>query len=115
MITLPLHNANRTMHLLNKTCLKGVPPLYAQDGLGDDAVVHLKFFLQDWTWFATEFDPETGEAFGKVFSSGCPEGELGPFNVLELAKLTGVFGQAVERDRYFTPCKLGELKNPCGA
>ena len=110
---LPLKNANRTMDLLNKTCLKGVPALYEQDGKGDDAIVHLKFFLNSHTWFLTELDQETGEAFGLVMTSMCPEGELGYFSMIELSKLLSFC--AVERDRYFEKCKLSEVKNPCAA
>ena len=112
---LPLHNSNRTMQLLNKTCLKGVPPLYGQDGKGDQAIAYVKFFANSFTWFLTELDQETGEAFGKTYSSHCPEGELGYFSVLELAALrVPPFGTGVERDRHFKPTPLAECRNPCG-
>ena len=48
------------MQLLNKTCLNGVPKLYEQDGLGDEAIVHLKFYIDSWTWLLTELDQKTG-------------------------------------------------------
>ena len=110
---LPLHNSNRTMQLLNKTCIKGVPNLYEQDGKGEQAIVHLKFFIDGWTWFLTELNPETGEAFGKVCSPAEPDGELGYFNLIELSQLRGSIGHGVERDRYWTKCTLAEAKNPC--
>jgi hypothetical protein len=111
LMKLPLKNANRTMDLLNKTCCKGVPAIGSQDG--DDAIVYLKFFLQGHTWFLTELDVETGEAFGKVFSQQCPDGELGYFSMIELSTVRGTFG-AVERDRHFKPTPLADVKNPCG-
>ena len=107
---LPLKNSNGTMQLLNKTCLKGVPKLYEQDGLGEDAIVHLKFFIDSFTWYITEIDPETGQAFGKTFSSHCPEGELGYVSVVELSQLRGSIGHAVERDRYFSKKPLKDCK-----
>jgi len=110
---LPLKNANGTMALLNKTCLKGVPKLYEQDGKGDDAIVYLKFFLQGHTWFLTELDQETGQAFGKVFSQMCPEGELGYFSMIELSQVKGTFC-GVERDRHFKQTPLKDVTNPCG-
>jgi len=37
---------------------KKLPRLYAQENLGTDAIVHVKFFTPDsnWTFYATEFD-----------------------------------------------------------
>lgn len=112
---LPLKNSNRTMNLLTKTCLKDVPNLYAQDGLGDDAIVHLKFFIDSWTWLLTEIDQETGRAFGKVFSSLCPEGELGYFSLIELSESKGSIGHGVERDQYWDKKSLKDCKNPCSS
>ncbi len=109
---IPLRNANGTMNLLTKTVLKGVPPLGAQDGKGKKAIAYIKFFMFGHTWFLTELDPETGDAFGMVYSPQCPDGELGYFSVRELAHLS-VRGVAVERDRNFTKKPLSECRNPC--
>ena len=104
---LPVYNANRTMQLLNKTALKGVPPLYSQDGKGTKAIAYLKFFIDSWTWYITEIDHETGYAFGKAISHHCPEGELGYVDIPnQLALMKGSVRQAVERDRYFKPTIL---------
>jgi len=103
---LPLKNSNNTMALLNKTCLKNVPALLEQDELGLSAIVHLKFFIDSWTWLLTEINQETGEAFGMVFSSLCPKGELGYFNMNELATIRGSIGHGVERDRYWDKKEL---------
>lgn len=101
------------MKLLTKEILKKVPPLRAQDGKGENAIVYAKFFnpVGDGTWYMTEYDPQTGEAFGKVFMHG--NAELGYFSIPELASIRLQFGLGIERDRGFTPCKLSELRDPC--
>ncbi len=111
---LPLKNSNRTMNLLTKTCLKNVPNIMGQDGKGDDAIVYLKFFIDSWTWLLTEIDQTTGEAFGMVYSSACPEGELGYFHLIELSTLRGSVGHGVERDKFWKKKPLKDCKNPCG-
>ena len=70
------------MMLLTKANREALPGLYEQDGLGDDAIVHVKFFTPDsnWTWYATEFD-------GKDTFFGLVDGfemELGYFSLSEL-------------------------------
>lgn len=97
------------MKLLTKQNLKQLPALYAQDGKGDATVAYVKFFTPDssFTWYATEFDPETGTFFGLV--DGLDK-ELGYFTLEQLENVRGKFGLPVERDRYFEPTTLGELK-----
>ena len=53
------------MKLLTKLIRRKLPPLYAQDGKGGQAVVYVKYFTPDssFTWFATEGSPE-GDDFG---------------------------------------------------
>jgi len=105
---LPLKNKNRTMNLLTKTCLKGVPNLLEQEAKGDNTVFYLKFFLHHFTWYLSEINPETGEAFGIVVSQHCPNGEFGYFSLIELSQLQVGFC-AVERDRYFSKMTLKKL------
>lgn len=96
------------MKLLTKTIQKKLPPLYAQDGKGKDAIAYAKFFTPDgsWTWYATEYDPATGEFFGLVDGL---EKELRYFTLADLESVRGKLGLPVERDLYFTPTKLSEL------
>ena len=56
------------MKLLTESLKKKIPPLYAQDGKGDNATVYAKFFCpwNSWTWYVTEYDPKTNECFGFV-------------------------------------------------
>lgn len=103
-------NANHTQMLLTKAILKSLPALRSTKG---DAIVQVKFYINSWTWFGTEYDPETGEMFGKVYSNACPDGELGYWNMNDLAQLH--IPHAVERDYHFKPCPLSECKNPCAS
>lgn len=77
-------------------------PLYSQDGKKGQAVVLARFFTpaSNLTWYMTELNTETGEAFGVVVGY---ETEYGYFNVNELQDLKMTTGflrgmQAVERD-----------------
>lgn len=97
------------MLLLTKANRAALPPLYAQDGQGMDAVAHVKFFIGGWTWYASEFDG-TDTFFGYTESGhGRTFDELGYFSLSELLKVRGQFGLGVERDRHFDPCKLCEV------
>jgi len=96
------------MKLLTKEIRKRIPKLYAQDGLGENAMVYVKFFTpdNDWTWYATEF--EDGVFFGLVKGF---ETELGYFNLVDLETATGPLGLHIERDLHFKSCKLSECRN----
>ena len=62
-----------------------------------------------WTWYITEMYRDTGECFG--LAEGL-ETELGYFDLTELAETTVLGGgHAVERDLYWQPLTLGEIKN----
>ena len=88
------------MKLLTKEIERKIPALYTQEGKGDDARVYVKFFTPDsnWTWYATEFDPETGTFFGLVDGF---EKELGYFTLAELETAKGPMGLDIERDMYW--------------
>ena len=68
----------------------------------------VKFFTPDadWTWYATEYNPEERTFFGLV--DGFVK-ELGYFNLDELKTLRGPFGLPVERDLYWKPTPLKEV------
>lgn len=99
------------MKLLTKEIRSRLPALYKQDGLGNQAIVHCKFFtpFSSFTWYVMEFDGND-TFFGFVVSDMCPEGELGYFSLREL--MAQRFGPvpAVERDLHFTPRTLGEVR-----
>ena len=95
------------MKLLTKEIRRKLPPLYAQEGKGGKAMVHVKFFTPDsnWTWYATEFDGED-TFFGLVDGH---EKELGYFSLKELESVKGPMGLPIERDLYFKPKTLEEI------
>ena len=94
--------------LLTKQNKKDLPALYSTDGQGESAVAVVKFFTPDgnYTWYATEYDGQD-QFFGYVVGQF---GELGYFSLSELQKVRGGLGLAVERDRYFKPTSISELK-----
>jgi hypothetical protein len=65
------------MKLLTNEVRKVLPPLFSQEGAGDDTTVYVKFFdpWSQWTWYATEFDGKD-EFFGIVVGQ---EREYGSF------------------------------------
>ena len=88
-----------------------LPALYAQDGLGNDATVHGKWFTPDaqWTWYLLEYDGRD-ELFTLAVSDQCPDGELGYTSLSEVEAARGPFGLPVERDLYFTPTTMGAVR-----
>jgi hypothetical protein len=115
------------MQPLTKELLRRIPPLYSTESDPDPLLV-CKFFTPDaqWTWYVAEggtytpeapgrhdpltgYDPETDDVlfFGYVVGD-FPE--LGYFRLSELTSVRGAVGLPVERDRYFTPLRLSELK-----
>ena len=102
----------RRHKLMTREIGKAVPAIGANDEVADhDAVLaHVKLFspYTGWTWYITEWEPETGLCFGLVEGW---ETELGYFDLTELAEAT-VLGcvPAVERDLYWQPTTLREIK-----
>lgn len=95
------------MMLLTKALRKQLPPLYTTENEVDPRVI-CKFFYPDfsWTWYAIEFDGE--DLFFGFVDGDFPE--LGYFRLSELTSNRGKLGMPIERDRYFTPCRLSELQ-----
>ena len=98
------------MKLLTKANCKALPALYTQESKGDDAIAHVKFFTPDAqaTWYATEFDGD--DTFFGYCDLGYGSPELGCFSLSELLKVRGKLGLPIERDRYFKPTTLAEVK-----
>lgn len=96
------------MKLLTEEIKKQLPPLGATSEQ-EDPIAIVKFFNPSGigTWWACEFEPETGIFFGKA-DLGFPE--LGTFSLEELENYKGRFGLGIERDLYFTPRPLSECK-----
>ena len=96
------------MKLLTQELVSKFPPIYSNEEKDPKEVLIIaKFFCPwgSWTWYATEFDQETGQFFG--FVRGI-ENELGYFSLEELESIQGPFGLTIERDLYFGVHTLAE-------
>jgi len=95
------------MLLLTKALRKQLPSLYSTEDEPDPLVV-CKFFYPDfsWTWFGIEFDGD--DLFFGFVDGDFPE--IGYFRLSELIANHGKLGMPIERDRYFKPCRLSELR-----
>ena len=96
------------MKLLTNELIKQIPPLYEQEGKGENALAYVKLFTPDsnFTWYITELDPEEGLCFGLIVGF---EKELGYFSLNEIEQIKGPMGLEVERDDSFQPTKLKNL------
>lgn len=86
-----------------------LPPLYANEGQGEEAIAQLKLFTPwtGWTWYASEYDPAERLCFGVVVGH---ERELGYFSLPELEEIVGPGGLKIERDLYWNPRPLKECR-----
>jgi len=100
------------MMLLTKENKKALPALYSTDEVvkPQDKICQVKFFhpLCQMTWYAVEFDPDEGLFFGWVENGEMSE--WGYFS-LEEFKTCKVRGLGMERDMYFTPKPMKEVRN----
>jgi hypothetical protein len=106
------------MQLLTQEIKQKLPKLYSQENEKDPMVI-CKFFdpTSAWTWYVIEGEEKDYDYgrdtlfFGYVIGD---DAELGYFTLheLETAKqgLTGLKALPIERDLYFTPCRLSEAK-----
>ena len=96
------------MKLMTKELETKFPAIYAnEEKEAKDILIIAKFFCpwSNWTWYATEFDQESGQFFGYVRGI---ENELGYFSLDELESVRGPFGLGIERDLYFGVHTLAE-------
>jgi len=96
-------------NLLDDGSREKLAPLYSGEDKGLDALAQVKFFTptSNWTWYASEFDQDD-IFFGLV--SGF-ELEFGYFSLKELKAIRGPMGLPIERDLYFEPKTLRELRD----
>lgn len=95
--------------LMPKGVAATVPPLYATEDVGDP-IARVKLFssVSAWTWYVTEYDPATGEAFGLV--EGFAD-EWGYFSIPEFEALNHAKGfSVIERDEHFEPAPVHEVR-----
>ncbi|MXZ90489.1 MAG: DUF2958 domain-containing protein [Chloroflexi bacterium] len=106
------HSGKRGHQLMTEKLAAAIPALGANADVVDcdDIIAHAKLFspYSGWTWYIAEYDPEAGQCFGLVAGL---DTEMGYFNLTELAETTVAGGvPAVERDLYWEPRTLGEIK-----
>jgi|SRR5579872_1418529 len=96
------------MKLLTKELLKKIPKRYSQEN-NPDPMVWCRFFTPwaNWDWYIIEYSPEDRVFLAYVVGF---EAEIGYVSLDELESIVGFAGLKVERDRFFNPCKLSEVK-----
>src|SRR5215210_1400700 len=98
------------MQLLTDELRQELPPLYAQKN-DNDPIVYVKFFTPDsnWTWYATEGEQQDDDFifFGYVIGQ---ESEWGYFSLNELSAARRPLRLPIERDLYFSPKRVSEIK-----
>lgn len=95
------------MKLLTKKLIRSLPALGATEN-EPNPIVRVRLFSPDanWSWYLIEFD-RVDTLYGLV--SGL-ETEVGYFSLSELKKVRGILGLSIERDLYFRPRPLLEVK-----
>jgi len=104
-------NQQRRGHsLMTEALKKQLPPLgKTAQTEPDEIIVQVKYFcpFNRWTWYAFEFDGRD-IFYGLVYGDFT---EYGSFSLTELETIRMPFGYpAVERDLYFEPTSLEEVK-----
>jgi hypothetical protein len=99
------------MKLMTKAVEARIPALYSQEK-NPNPTAQAKFFTpwSNWTWYVLEGEKqEDGDwlFFGYVVGQ---EKELGYFTLNELASVRGRFNLKIERDMYFNPTPLADIK-----
>lgn len=98
-------------NLMTDEMLERVPELYAQEDVAlADKEVHAAYiipFRSNWTWYMTEYDRESGDAFGLVLGL---EPEWGYFNLEELKELNAQRLILEDFPKTFRELKDSELK-----
>lgn len=100
------------MKLLTKEILNKLPKLYSTEEIPtENKTIVCKFFTPDssWTWFVVEGEERDGDFLFFGLVQGL-ETEWGYFCLSELQSVKGPLGLHIERDRFFKPCLVSELK-----
>ena len=86
-------------------------PLYSQDGKGLKAKILCKFFnpCGAGTWYVLEAEKLPNGDYRFFGIVDLFEREYGYFLLSQLQSVRNRFGLGIERDKYFTPCTVGDL------
>ena len=103
-------DANGAFNLMPKAIQKQIPKLYAKEKeLIGDRMAYARYFFPAgaYTAYLLEYDPKERIGFAAVtMGYGW---ELGNISLDEMAEVN-VMGLQMERDLYFSPCKLHEIE-----
>ncbi|GAB5491996.1 MAG: hypothetical protein Phog2KO_22110 [Phototrophicaceae bacterium] len=111
-IAFPKETAKHPAHILMNDEIQALlPPLYANEDIGMNAIAPVKYFhpTSDWTWYASEYNADKGLFFGLVVGYDI---ELGYFSLEELESISAGKGLnlPIERDLHYTPKSLEDLQ-----
>lgn len=105
------YSKDEPYNLMTEEMLGRVPELYAQEDVPlSQKEVHAAYVMplrSSWTWYLTEYDKETGDAFGLVLGQ---EAEWGYFNLHELEELKAERLVLEDFPKTFAELKDSELK-----
>lgn len=86
--------------------LNDIPKIYAQDGLGEDAIVYAHLFHGGTDMLITEYSKKDNQAFGFTILNGDSQmAELGYISMNEVQK-----NKKIELDFYWKPVTIKEAK-----
>ena len=99
------------MELIPQKIKDQIPKLYETESQ-IDPIVYVQLFTPDanWSWFITELSIDKDICLGLVISPFVEHRELGYFSLNELKTVRGKLGLPVERDLWFKPTKLSDIK-----
>jgi len=95
-----------------KAVMSKIPKLYATDKVdAADKIVWLHYFTGGSDWWVTEYDPETGVAFGYACLNGDTQNaEWGYMSLPEMEEVYIAPFTIIERDCYWTPEVFSEMR-----
>lgn len=101
------------MELLTKQLEDRFAQVGSQQEVKDPLII-AKFFNPTGagTWYATEYDPQSGLFYGYVSIFGDLNDEWGYFSLDELRSVKGVFGLGIERDLYWKETPASKVVKP---
>lgn len=100
------------MKLLPEHIEQSLPPMYAQQRLGLEAIAYVRYFTpwSRWAWYATEYDRQDRVFFGLIVKEST---DLGFFSLAELDSVSSPGSDKrlrVRRDTRWTPCTLARCR-----
>lgn len=92
-----------------------IPGLYATDGVGDERIIYMHYFVGACDWWLAELDPVKNVAFGYACLGDPQCAEWGYVNLVELEAILvqrGGLPILVERGLYWRPTAVRDVALP---